>query len=89
MGSKQGVAIIGALESLAVAALLTLVEVVGLCLVIYAGLGAEPVLRLSAEPDQGETASEADSPGLFRHGLRVQFEGGFEIVAFQRLRQAP
>ena len=36
-------AIIGVLESLAFAALLTLVEVVGLCMVIWVGFGAEPV----------------------------------------------
>lgn len=45
-----GVAIIGVLESLAFAAILTVVEVIGLCLVIWAGMGAEPVAEWVARP---------------------------------------
>lgn len=37
------VAIIGVIESLAFAAILTLIEVIGLCMVIWAGFAAEPV----------------------------------------------
>lgn len=45
-----GVAIVGVLESLAFAAILTLVEVVGLCLVVWAGMNADPVAEWAARP---------------------------------------
>lgn len=44
------VAVFGVLESLSLAALFTVIELTGLCLVIWAGLGAEPVADWSAPP---------------------------------------
>ncbi|WP_294620300.1 APC family permease [uncultured Roseovarius sp.] len=46
-----GVAIVGVLESLSMAAVFTAVEVLGLGLVVWAGAGAEPVADYSAPPE--------------------------------------
>jgi amino acid transporter len=44
------VAVLGALESLALAAAFTVIELAGLALIIWAGAGAEPVAAYSAPP---------------------------------------
>lgn len=46
-----GVAIVGVLESLTMAAIFTVIEVLGLILVVWAGAGAEPVADYSAPPE--------------------------------------
>ena len=46
-----GVAIVGVLESLTMAAIFTAIEIVGLILVVWAGAGADPVADYSAPPE--------------------------------------